>query len=70
MSTSLEECERRDIKGLYKKARSGEISSFTGVSAPYEAPEKADIKINTEETSVEDATELVIEAVKTKLKLS
>lgn len=70
MNTSLEECERRDVKGLYKKARAGEINLFTGISAPYEIPENADIVINTEEMSVEDAADKVIEAIKQKLKLT
>jgi len=48
VATTLEECERRDIKGLYAKARSGEIKEFTGVSDPYEAPEHAEIVIHTE----------------------
>jgi adenylylsulfate kinase len=43
----LDECERRDPKGLYKKARAGEIPEFTGISAPYEAPEKPELTINT-----------------------
>ena len=48
VNTSIEECEKRDIKGLYKKARAGEISNMTGISAPYEAPENPDIEIKTE----------------------
>lgn len=51
----VEEAEKRDPKGLYKKARSGEIKEFTGISAPYEAPEKPEIYIASEKTSVEDA---------------
>ena len=69
MNTSLEECERRDVKGLYKKARRGEIDLFTGISAPYEAPESPDIEINTEVLSVDEAANIVIEAVQQKLKL-
>jgi bifunctional enzyme CysN/CysC len=45
VNTPLEECEARDPKGLYAKARSGEIASFTGVSAPYEAPEQPDVEL-------------------------
>jgi sulfate adenylyltransferase len=48
VATTLEECERRDIKGLYAKARSGEIKEFTGISDPYEAPQHAEIVIHTE----------------------
>ena len=52
---SVEECEKRDPKGLYAKARSGEIKEFTGISAPYEAPNHPEITINTEQQSVEQA---------------
>ncbi|ARJ13021.1 adenylyl-sulfate kinase [Staphylococcus lugdunensis] len=52
---SVEECEKRDPKGLYAKARSGEIKEFTGISAPYEAPYHPEITINTEQQSVEQA---------------
>jgi adenylylsulfate kinase len=51
---SLEACEERDVKGLYKKARSGEIPHFTGISSPYEAPLNAEITIDTENRKVED----------------
>ena len=54
VSTPLEVCEKRDSKELYKKARAGIIKDFTGISAPYEAPLKPDININTEGRSVED----------------
>lgn len=53
IKTSLDECERRDVKGLYKKARQGEIHNFTGISAPYEAPEKPDLAIPTEDQNIE-----------------
>ena len=52
---SVEECERRDPKGLYKKARTGEIPEFTGISAPYEEPRKPEITIDTEQVDVKDA---------------
>ncbi len=55
----LQECARRDPKGLYKKAFSGEIKDFTGVSAPYEEPENPELEVNTEELSVEEATEKI-----------
>jgi adenylylsulfate kinase len=51
----LDECEKRDPKGLYKKARAGEIPEFTGISAPYEAPEKPELTINTTHQSEEDS---------------
>ena len=55
MSTPMEECERRDRKGLYKKAREGEIPNFTGVGSPYEIPEDPDIEID---TTGEEAAEI------------
>lgn len=63
ISTPLEECERRDIKGLYKKARSGQIPNFTGVSSPYEAPEQADVTIDTTNMDVEECVDKIIEAL-------
>ena len=63
VATSLEECERRDPKGLYAKARSGEISGFTGVDDPYEAPENPDVRIDTATLSVEKAAGVVIDAL-------
>ncbi len=59
LSASLDVCERRDPKGHYKKARSGEIPDFTGVSAPYEAPEKPELIIDTGVLSVEDSLALL-----------
>jgi bifunctional enzyme CysN/CysC len=53
-------CEQRDPKGLYKKARSGEIASFTGVSAPYEAPERPDLRIDTSTCSVDAAVDAIL----------
>lgn len=57
----LEECERRDVKGLYGKARSGEIGSFTGVSAPYEEPENPDIVIDTSISSLARNSDTILE---------
>jgi adenylylsulfate kinase len=56
----VEVCEQRDVKGLYKKARAGEIKEFTGVSAPYEAPEKAELVINTAGQSVEESAKQIV----------
>jgi len=70
INTSLEECERRDVKGLYAKARKGEIKDFTGISAPYEAPENPDLEIRTEEISIEQAVEKVLGLIEARLKLS
>ena len=61
---SLEECERRDPKGLYVKARLGEIAHFTGITDPYERPENPEIIVRTEEESVEEATERILEELK------
>ena len=60
VSTSLEVCEKRDVKGLYKKARSGEIKSFTGIDDPYEAPLHPEITINTAEETVEESLERLL----------
>ena len=68
VDTSVEECERRDTKGLYAKARKGLIKEFTGVNAPYEAPENPDVLIETENTSVEEAVNKVMEYVEGRLK--
>jgi sulfate adenylyltransferase len=59
ISTPLHECERRDRKGLYAKARRGEIPDFTGISSPYEQPDDADLVIDTSDVSVEQAVEVV-----------
>ena len=56
----IEEAEKRDPKGLYKKAREGKIPEFTGISAPYEAPENAEITIQSHKTSVEDAVRQIV----------
>lgn len=60
---TLEECERRDPKGLYKRARSGEIADFTGISAPYEAPESPDMVIDTEAGSIDDCTQRIVDYI-------
>ena len=60
VDTPLEVCEQRDVKGLYAKARKGEIADFTGISAPYEAPESADITINTQDLTIEEATDKLL----------
>ena len=61
---SLDECEARDPKGLYKKARSGEIKEFTGINAPYEEPSNPEIIIDTEQHSVEEAVEEIVAYLK------
>jgi len=56
----LNVCEQRDVKGLYKKARLGEIKNFTGISSPYEEPENPDLKIDTSRLTLEQSVQLVI----------
>ena len=69
VDTSVEECERRDIKGLYAKARKGLIKDFTGVNAPYEAPENPDVQIDTTQVSVTEAVEIILKKIEPKLEL-
>ena len=59
INTPLEICEKRDVKGLYKKARNGEIKGFTGIDSPYEAPKNADLEVRTADQSVEESIEVV-----------
>ena len=61
VDTPIEECEKRDVKGLYKKARSGELPNFTGISSPYEAPDNPEIRIDTMSLSEEEAADLIID---------
>lgn len=63
VSTPIEECERRDIKGLYKKARKGEIKEFTGVSQPFEAPENYAVAIDTTNITIEQGVEQLLEII-------
>ena len=63
VSTSLEECERRDVKGLYRKAREGKIPNFTGISSAYEVPERPEIVIDTSRQSLGESAELVLKAL-------
>ncbi len=69
INTSIEECERRDVKGLYKKARAGEIQNMTGISAPYEAPVQPDIEIFTEKESIEISVKKIMDYITPKLEL-
>ena len=66
----LEECERRDPKGLYRKARAGEIADFTGISAPYEPPETADLVIDTESMGVEESVRALVAYVERAFELT
>lgn len=67
VDTPLEVCEKRDVKGLYAKARKGEIKNFTGISAPYEKPEEPTIRINTSETSIEKALEILVSKIEQRI---
>jgi len=66
INTPLEVCESRDPKGLYKKAREGEIPNFTGISSPYEAPSKPEIHIKNDKISIEDVTQQIIDYLQEK----
>ena len=61
VDTPLEVCEQRDVKGLYAKARSGELTNFTGISSPYETPESPEIRIDTTSMNAEQAADLIID---------
>lgn len=63
VSTPLEECEKRDVKGLYAKARRGEIKNFTGISATFEAPEHPDITLDTSKLPVEESVKILLDYV-------
>jgi bifunctional enzyme CysN/CysC len=67
VATSLEECEKRDVKGLYQQARDGKIADFTGISSPYEIPEHPEITIQTEGRSVEETVDELMEKMETLL---
>ena len=62
-SASLATCEKRDPKGLYRRARSGEIAEFTGVTAPYETPESPELTIDTDRLTIEESVAAVLEYV-------
>ena len=64
VKASIETCEERDPKGLYKKARSGEIPQFTGISAPYEEPEKAEIVLDADNLSIDEEVQIVLDYLK------
>lgn len=65
----LEVCEERDVKGMYKKARAGQIPNFTGISAPYDAPENPDIHVRTDGKSIEECVKQVIDFVMPRIKV-
>ena len=67
VSTPIEECERRDVKGLYAKARRGEIKNFTGISAPFEAPEHPALTLDTSVLSLEESVGKLLELILPKI---
>lgn len=60
VNTPLEECEKRDVKGLYAKARRGEISNFTGINSPFEEPQEPNLKVPTHQMSVDEGVDLIL----------
>jgi adenylylsulfate kinase len=68
VNTSLAACERRDVKGLYKKARAGEIKNMTGISAPYQAPLNPDLEVVTDGQPIEKSVKTILEFINKKLK--
>lgn len=70
VSTPLEECERRDVKGLYAKARQGEIRNFTGISAPFEAPEHPALSLDTSVLSVEESVKQLLALILPKVTIN
>ncbi len=70
VNTPLEICEQRDVKGLYQKARSGEITNFTGVNSPFEIPKSPDLEINTHDQPLNQLVHTILEAILPKLSLS
>ena len=69
ISTPIEVCEQRDVKGLYAKARRGEIKDFTGVSAPFEAPQSPDLELDTSSLSLEESVNSLLNYILPKIEL-
>ena len=63
IATPLDECERRDVKGLYARARRGEVKDFTGISAPFEAPANPDLSLDTSQMTLKEEVEAVVELI-------
>lgn len=70
VSTPIEECERRDVKGLYAKARKGEIKDFTGVSAPFEAPANPALTLDTSVLSLQESVQKLLELIESKIQIN
>ena len=68
VATTLEECEKRDVKGLYKKARAGLIKGFTGIDQPYEKPLNPEVIIKTEKRTVEECVQQIVEVLQTNVR--
>ncbi|MDB4325008.1 adenylyl-sulfate kinase [Flavobacteriaceae bacterium] len=68
VNTTLEACERRDVKGLYRKARAGEIKNMTGISAPYQAPTHPDLEIITDGQTIQESVAVIMQFLNTKFK--
>jgi adenylylsulfate kinase len=69
VNAPIEICEQRDVKGLYKKARAGEVKNFTGIDSPYEAPENPDVVVNTHLDSIEKSLGILLSAVEPRITL-
>lgn len=67
VDAKLSTCEERDPKGLYKKARAGEIPNFTGIDSPYEVPENPELTVNTSENSIKECTETIVKYILNKI---
>ena len=67
IDSSISACEKRDVKGLYKKARAGEINDFTGISSPFETPKNSDIIVKTDEQTPDESIHYLFEQLKSKL---
>jgi adenylylsulfate kinase len=63
VKSSLQECEKRDVKGMYAKARAGEIKDFTGIDHPFEEPNKADIVVETDKQTIEESKEIILKTL-------
>ena len=70
INASVETCEERDVKGLYQRARKGEIKDFTGISAPFEAPKNPEIEINTAQLSIDESVQKVLDYILPIIKIS
>ena len=68
VNCSVEKCEERDVKGLYKKARAGEIKNFTGIDSPYEVPDNPNLIVDTEQESVNESVNKIFTAITNKIK--